>query len=86
MVPCIPKEWTGFKPHYRYRETTYHTAVLQLRSRDGEAGVTVDGEKQTELAVSLVDDRKEHSVEVRVQAMIDATTASFVAPADGRAD
>ncbi|MBF0201394.1 MAG: cyclic beta 1-2 glucan synthetase [Desulfamplus sp.] len=29
LTPCIPKEWKGFKLHYRYRETLYHISVLQ---------------------------------------------------------
>src|SRR5450432_3441428 len=24
LAPCLPKEWSGFKIHYRYRETLYH--------------------------------------------------------------
>ncbi len=36
---------------------------------DGEMRVTVDGVAQPDKAIRLVDDRKEHSVEVTVQAV-----------------
>ena len=65
--PCLPAEWDSFKVHYRYRETVYHITVLQ--TRDGSmASVTVDGVAQSDVAISLVDDRQEHSVEVRISA------------------
>jgi cellobiose phosphorylase len=63
--PCLPKEWDSFKVHYRYRETTYHITVLQTRD-DSAASVIVDGALQSGNAISLVDDRQEHTVEVRM--------------------
>ncbi|MBI4293461.1 MAG: hypothetical protein HY661_18450, partial [Betaproteobacteria bacterium] len=66
LAPCIPADWGAFKVHYRYRETVYHIAVLRMRAGDGEASVTVDGIKQHSRAISLVDDHREHSVEVRI--------------------
>jgi cellobiose phosphorylase len=63
FTPCIPADWKGFKVHYRYRETIYHITVLQ--TGDGsKASVTVDGVEQPDNAIPLLDDRKEHSVEV----------------------
>jgi cyclic beta-1,2-glucan synthetase len=70
FTPCLPAEWKSFKLHYRYRETVYHIVVLQTRSTGDETGemrVTVDGIEQHDQAVRLVDDRQEHSVEVRVR-------------------
>jgi hypothetical protein len=52
--------------HYRYRETVYHIAVLHTGAGNGEMGVTVDGVEQHDKAIPLVDDRQEHSVEVRI--------------------
>jgi hypothetical protein len=51
--------------HYRYRETTYHIAVLQTRDTSA-ANVIVDGAPQSGKTISLVDDRREHAVEVRI--------------------
>jgi cyclic beta-1,2-glucan synthetase len=67
IAPCIPVDWNAFKIHYRYRETVYRVAVLQTRDGRGEISVTVDGVAQTGNTIPLVDDRREHSVEVRMR-------------------
>jgi len=66
FAPCIPADWKSFTVHYRYRETVYHIAVLQTPGGKGETSVTVDGVERHDKAIPLVDDRQEHSVEVRV--------------------
>jgi cellobiose phosphorylase len=66
FAPCLPADWEAFKLHYRYRETIYHIAVLQTRAGSGGMSVTVDGVEQHDQAIPLVDDRQEHSVEVRI--------------------
>jgi cellobiose phosphorylase len=68
VAPCLPADWKGFTVHYRYRETRYHISVLQISDGNGEKRVIVDGVEQQHKAVCLVDDRQEHSVEVRIQA------------------
>jgi cellobiose phosphorylase len=65
--PCLPEDWKAFKLHYRYRETIYHITVLQT-SDSSVASVTVDGAQQPGKAISLVDDHREHSVEMRIPA------------------
>jgi cellobiose phosphorylase len=69
IAPCLPEHWPGFKIHYRYRETVYHLAVVQIRSGDEGGGtrVTVDGVVQDGQSISLVDDHREHEVEVEVK-------------------
>ncbi|MHB9138482.1 MAG: GH36-type glycosyl hydrolase domain-containing protein, partial [Victivallaceae bacterium] len=66
ITPCLPADWKGFKLHYRYRETVYHIAVLQIPDGDGETHVTVDGIEQADKTIPLVDDHKEHNVEVTI--------------------
>jgi cellobiose phosphorylase len=72
FAPCLPVDWKVFKMHYRYRETVYHIVVTQSRvAEDGKIGVTnvtVDGIEQHNQAIPLMDDRRDHSVEVRVSA------------------
>ena len=68
VAPCIPADWQAFKMNYRYRETVYRIAVLQTRDGTGEMSVTVDGVAQDENTIPLVDDRREHAVEVRMHA------------------
>ncbi|MFO7707919.1 MAG: hypothetical protein R6V84_07075 [Desulfobacterales bacterium] len=65
--PCLPANWEGFKMHYRYRETVYHVSVIQTRSGNDGMSLTVDGVKRPDLAIPLVDDRKDHAVEVRIR-------------------
>lgn len=72
LAPCLPAHWHAFKIHYRYRETVYHIAVSQTRAGDdgtsAEMSVTVDGAERHDNAIALIDDRQEHSVEVKVHA------------------
>lgn len=67
IAPCFPPDWEMFKVHYRYRETVYHIIVMQVRNGNGETSVTVDGVERDDLAIPLVDDHQEHSVEVRIR-------------------
>ncbi|RJP79609.1 MAG: cyclic beta 1-2 glucan synthetase [Desulfobacteraceae bacterium] len=64
--PCIPADWKSFKVHYRYRETVYHINVLQSPDVTSKAGISVDGVAQHDRTILLVDDRREHIVEVRL--------------------
>jgi len=66
FTPCLPADWAGFKMHYRFRETVYHIAVLQTPAGDGEMSVSVDGVEQHNKTIPLVDDHKEHWVEVKM--------------------
>jgi len=66
FAPCLPADWKGFKVHYRYRETVYHIEVIQSPAGDGGTSVTVDGVERHDDGIPLVDDRQEHSVEVRI--------------------
>jgi cellobiose phosphorylase len=71
ITPCLPAEWTGFKIHYRYRETVYHIAVTQTPAGDAGSGVTqvsVDGVGMPDKAITLADDHREHMVAVSIRA------------------
>ena len=65
FAPCLPVDWPGFKLRYRYRETTYAIVVTQTADATGEMRVTVDGVERDDAVIPLVDDRREHTVEVR---------------------
>ena len=75
LAPCLPTDWPGCTIHYRYRETIYHIAVLQTRTaidrQSGVTSVTVDGVEQHDRAIPLVDDYREHLVEVRVDSFVE---------------
>ena len=66
IAPCLPDHWKEFKVHYRYRETVYHVAIVRGAAGQGETSVTVDGVKRQGNVIQLVDDRQEHSVELRL--------------------
>jgi cellobiose phosphorylase len=57
LTPRLPASWPGFKLRYRYRDTVYHIAVV--RDESVSAG-------QSDHVISLLDDRQEHRVEVRI--------------------
>ncbi len=65
ITPCLPEEWDAFTVHYRYRETVYHITVRQTRD-SREVGVIIDGVKQIDKTIPLVDDHREHTVEVKI--------------------
>jgi cyclic beta-1,2-glucan synthetase len=66
LLPGLPKAWTGYKIHYRYRDTPYRISIV--RSSDAEAGskTYLDGKEISGETVPLVDDKQEHHIEVRV--------------------
>ena len=70
IAPCLPAHWDGFKLHYRFRETVYHITVAQTRSDTdavcGMMSVSVDGVAQDSQAIALLDDGREHTVEISV--------------------
>jgi len=53
LAPCLPASWPGFKLRYRYRDTVYSIAVV--RDESGSA----------EHVIPLVDDRREHHVDLK---------------------
>jgi cyclic beta-1,2-glucan synthetase len=57
LMPCLPAGWPGFTLRYRYGETVYRIAVVQ----DEGAG-------PSEHVIELLDDRREHLVEVKIRA------------------
>ncbi len=69
IAPCVPADWESYKIHYRYRDTFYHIDIqCGGEESDSVARVTLDGamvEREGGAGrIPLVDDRKEHYVEV----------------------
>jgi cellobiose phosphorylase len=64
--PCLPDDWETIKVHYRYRETIYHIAIIQIQGSKRDVRITVDGVERHDDVIPLVDDHKEHTVEVRI--------------------
>ena len=64
--PCLPAGWPSWKLHYRYRETFYHIIFACSGSSEVITSIEVDGIAKKEMVVQLVDDRVDHSVEVKI--------------------
>ena len=65
IAPCLPGGWGSFKLHYRYRKTVFHITVLQT-DNDSTGSVIIDGVEQPDQAIPLLDDNREHTVEMRI--------------------
>jgi cyclic beta-1,2-glucan synthetase len=67
LIPRLPNSWTTCKIHYRYRETPYHIAISRLPDGlPGSSETFLDGHEVTGGIIPLVDDHREHSVEMRL--------------------
>ena len=75
ITPCIPAHWESYKIHYRYRETVYHITVRFSADMPAQecrvmldgalvTGASVDGAERPQGMIPLVDDQREHHVEV----------------------
>jgi cellobiose phosphorylase len=67
LLPCMPKAWSSYKIHYRYRQTVYHITIS--RHPDISAAqpiLSLDGRDLPEGAIPLVDDQVEHFVQMQI--------------------
>ena len=65
-MPRLPATWKSYRICYVYRKTVYQISIFNAAGDwRGPQQVVVDGQSQPEAAVPLVDDGKEHQVEVR---------------------
>ena len=63
--PCIPKAWSGFTVHYRFRGSMYHVRVSNPNGAStGVTSVTLDGAAMPDKWITLVDDGREHEMVV----------------------
>jgi cyclic beta-1,2-glucan synthetase len=64
VEPCLPAGWESFIVHYRYRETVYHITIKKMTDSAGKKGIMIDGAEGNNDFIPLVDDRREHAVEI----------------------
>lgn len=63
--PCIPKDWPEYKVQYRLAQTVYLIHILNPeRVNRGVAKVLHNGQEVPEGFISLVDDGREHTIQV----------------------
>ena len=65
VEPCIPRAWPGFEIDWRCGATTLHIrAVNPMRTGRGVATAALDGEDVDPRRIPIVDDHREHVVEI----------------------
>ena len=62
--PCLPADWKEFKMSYRYRDTSYKIVIRQAARGTDQTVVSLDGKIMEDSAITLLNDRQEHAVEV----------------------
>ncbi len=64
ISPHVPASWARFKVHYRYYQTFYHLVFTQAEEHQGPVRLTLDGRSLQDGALKLVNDQRDHTVEV----------------------
>ncbi len=62
ISPCVPSNWKEFKINYRYKSTQY-SIIVKLENLQQES-ILIDGTKQNDFPISLVDDGNNHKIEI----------------------
>ena len=67
LTPSLPKTWSTFNIHYRYRQTPYHIRITRLPGAPpGGSRLSLDGQALAGNIIPLLDDHRDHSVEMQV--------------------
>ena len=65
LAPVLPAAWPSFAVDYRFGDALWQIVVTRVDAA-ADAGLTVDGRRQTGSSIALRDDRATHQVELRV--------------------
>ena len=67
LTPSLPRTWSTFTLHYRYRQTPYHIRITRLPDAlPGGSRLSLDGQTLAGNILPLLDDHRDHSVEMHV--------------------
>jgi cellobiose phosphorylase len=67
LNPKLPKNWGTFTIHYRYRQTHYRIRITRLPGAQlGGSRLSLDGQALAGNMIPLLDDHRDHSVEMQV--------------------
>jgi cellobiose phosphorylase len=68
LTPRLPKTWSTYKIHYRYRQTVYHIIITRITDQPAPVNrLVLDGNELSGDLIPLVDDRHEHMVEMHIR-------------------
>jgi cellobiose phosphorylase len=67
FTPCLPQNWATCKIQYRFYDTLYHIHLISSGNGQEVRQVILDRTEQNSKSVTLVNDHKEHSVEVHIK-------------------
>ena len=82
--PRIPKAWQGFKIHYRFRDTMYHITMTQsIEYQGGEIEIQEGDRIWNGEKIHLIDDHRDHHLEVRFAPGPVAKKAALALPPEG---
>jgi len=62
--PCMPADWKSYEIEYGFHETIYRVRISASSSKATGVSVSVDGAIQADGVIHLVNDQREHRVEV----------------------
>jgi cellobiose phosphorylase len=67
LTPNLPRTWSTFTLHYRYRQTPYHIRITRLPANSpGGSQLSLDGQELAGNTLTLIDDHGDHSVDLQV--------------------
>ncbi|HEY1172180.1 MAG TPA: glucoamylase family protein [Verrucomicrobiae bacterium] len=65
LTPRVPSSWKSYRIHYRYRNTVYHIDLINRSNNwNGQQTVIMNGGTQADAMIRLIDDGRNHQVEV----------------------
>lgn len=73
--PAIPGSWSGFTIHYRYMNTGYTINLHVSKNNEPPTGIVYDGIAAKEQFVLLVNDEKEHHIEITINPVVQLIAA-----------
>ncbi|WP_341675297.1 glucoamylase family protein [Niveibacterium sp. SC-1] len=85
IAPCLPSDWSHFTLRYRYGAASYRLAVARVPEPGSAAPgthVRVDGVAQPGAQLTLLDDGREHIVEVTVGAWVGGVARQSIRSAE----
>jgi cyclic beta-1,2-glucan synthetase len=69
FAPCVPRAWPSYEVRYRHGATTFHIVVANPHGLSrGPCRVELDGQLVADGLIEVVDDGKEHAVQVTLLA------------------